>query len=273
MHVDAWTHPRLLLHLVLLLGNSSFAFLFCILNLHLLFVGSVPPPIWLPLSLMRTTWSVYYSIHVIVILSHYVIALECSPVQRKGLLAWQRFALKLNLSRALWRNRRLLCPSTCLIYIIINKPLIYIMDRENVDWFDENDDVFTYVFCLFKIEFINQHSYFCPEPLLKRRHPQTRGWWRHLLNPKGLLQRSHLKETLNRISMTVSHLNRVIKLQERRLWRLSCGLKRTVMTKHSCLRLKRLALGIPTTTLLKLRRTWGIRPLGITLSYYIYYIY
>lgn len=61
------------------------------------------------------------------------------------------------------------------IYILMNKPLIYIMERENTDWSDDDDDVFTYVICSFDIKFINQCIYLHPELLLKRKHPRTTG--------------------------------------------------------------------------------------------------
>ena len=62
------------------------------------------------------------------------------------------------------------------IYIIINKPFIYVVDRENMEWSDDDDDdVFTYVLCSFDIKFINKCIYLHPELLLKRNHPRTRG--------------------------------------------------------------------------------------------------
>src|SRR3984893_5938733 len=127
---------------------------------------------------MRTTLIVYYSIlcYRLSLTLCYCISMQPSPTKRIASPTKVRFKTK-PLKSAMKKHEVVVPKYVDYIYIIIKKPLIYVMDRENMDWSDEddNDDVFTYVLCSFDIEFINKCIYLCPELLLKRKHPQTRG--------------------------------------------------------------------------------------------------
>jgi len=126
---------------------------------------------------MRTTLSVYYSIlcYRPSLTLCYCISMQPSPTKRIASPTKVRFETK-PLKSAMKKREVVVPKYVDYIYIIITKPLIYVVDRENMDWSDEDDDdVFTYVLCSFDIEFINKCIYLRPELLLKRNHPQTRG--------------------------------------------------------------------------------------------------
>src|ERR1700720_2472253 len=95
----------------------------------------------------------------------YCIRMQPSPTKRIAGLTKVCFETK-PLKSAM-KKREVVLKYVDYIFIIMNKPLIYVMERENTDWFDDDDDVFTYVICSFDIKFINKCIYLHPELLLK----------------------------------------------------------------------------------------------------------
>jgi len=178
-------------------------------------LGSVPPLIWLPLFPTRTTLSVYYQLHINIFIWNDVIALE---VRQKGSPAFRRFASNLNLSRALWRNLKLLCLSTCLdiSYHIQN---IHLRDGQRKyglvrrRWWRLRACFFVYLTCNLTINIWSFH----PALLQNRNPPPKRCWSRPPHNPKGRLLKTPSKTTPNLKSTTIYPLNRIIKHWARRI--------------------------------------------------------
>ena len=105
----------------------------------------------------------------------YCIRMQPSPTKRIASPTKVHFETK-PLKSAMKKREVVVPKYVDYIYIIINKPFIYVVDRENMEWSDDdNDDVFTYVLCSFDIKFINQCIYLHPELLLKQNHPRTTG--------------------------------------------------------------------------------------------------
>ena len=105
----------------------------------------------------------------------YCIRMQPSPTKRIASPTKVHFQTK-PLKSAMKKREVVVPKYVDYIYIIINKPFIYVVDRENMEWSnDDDDDVFTYVLCSFDIKFINQCIYLHPELLLKQNHPRTTG--------------------------------------------------------------------------------------------------
>ena len=116
--IDLQGHRRLLFHLVPLPGKS-FLNLACFVLDVPLFEEALHLWYDFPYFWWGQHWVCINNLILLIFSEGGLWPLECCPVRQQGLQAFNKFALNLNLSRALWRNRRSLFPHTCIICIIM----------------------------------------------------------------------------------------------------------------------------------------------------------